>query len=104
MQKNKNADSVFLDREKERFQKTCSAIMERLGDDPLRYKRTFHSALFDSVFVAFARNLPVSSRDMKKRMEELKHDEQFQKFIESGTSDEESVRKRLTIAESVLFR
>ena len=82
---------------------TCSAITESLGSGPLRYKRTFHSAPLDSVFVAFAKNLPVKSKDMKDRMEKLKHDPQFQKSIESGTSDEESVKQRLARAESVLF-
>lgn len=103
MQKNKNGDQIFLDTEKERFHRTCSAIIESLGDDSLRYKRTFHAALFDSVFVAFAKNLHVPSRDMKRRMDELKNDLQFQKSIESGTSGEESVKQRLALAESVLF-
>ena len=103
MQKNKNADTAFLNKEKERFRTTCAAIMESLGNDSLRYRRAFHSALFDSVFVAFAKNLPVQSRGMKGRMEKLKQNPQFQKSIEARTSDEESVKQRLALAESVLF-
>ena len=103
MRKNKCAGPEFLNGEKERFNQTCSAIIERLGKDSLRYKRTFHSALFDSVFVAFAKNLQTPSRNMEKKMEELKSNPRFQKAIEHGTADEESVRRRLTLAESTLF-
>lgn len=103
MQKNKKASSEFLNAEKNRFRQTCSTIVECLGKDPLRYKRKFHSALFDSVFVAFAKNLQTPPQNMKERMERLKNDPQFQKAIEQGTSDEESVKQRLARAESILF-
>ena len=103
MQRNKRADPEFLNKEKERFCQTCSAIIERLGEDSFRYKLTFNSALFDSVFVAFAKNLQAPSQDIRKKMTKLKSNPQFQKAVERGTSGEESVKQRLMLAESILF-
>ena len=102
-QKYRNANKSFLNAEEIRFQDTCDKILQCLGENALIYKQGFHTALFDSVFVAFAKNLDMPTYDMTKKMAKLKNNQQFQDAIEQRTSDEESVKSRLALAESILF-
>ena len=103
MKKHGKDGEKFLKSEKKRFYQTCNMITECMGKDSLRYKLGFHAALFDSVFVAFAKNLHIPRQDMTEKMSTLKNDREFQEAIEERTSDEERVKRRLTRAESILF-
>ena len=102
-QKHRNADELFLNAEKIRFHSTCDKVLQCLGEYSFRYKQRFHTALFDSIFVAFAKNLNMPTYDMTEKITKLKDSQQFQDAIEQRTSDEESVKNRLTLAESILF-
>ena len=103
VQKHRHANESFLNAEKIRFQNTCDEILQCLGENPLCYEQGFHTALFDSVFVAFAKNPDMSTHDITKKMTKLRDNRQFQGDIEQGTFDEKNVKSRLALAESILF-
>ena len=96
-------NDIFLAEEKERFMKTCDVLIERLGERPLHPKGALNASLFDSVFIAFAKNLNSLPDNIGERFEMLKANEEFQIKIGGATTDPEVVQTRLRLAEEILF-
>ena len=107
MEKNQNPPDQFINDEKKRFIKTCKLIIETLGEQSLRSKYTLNPALFDAVFVAFAKNVERCPNDIKERFERLigtdDDGNKFKKLITDATTDTDVVKRRLTLANSILF-
>jgi len=103
MGKNRNPTEMFLAEEKERFIKICEILIDRLGKRPLHPKGALNASFFDSVFVAFAKNLNSIPGDIVERFEILKATEDFQIKIGGATTDPEVVQSRLKIAKEILF-
>lgn len=83
------------------FQDTMAAIRHHLGDKPFHLRAGINAAAFDSVSVAFGRNLNHIPADIGARYTRLKNDGDF--LFSSGTTDNRNVRARLRLAEATLF-
>lgn len=107
MEKNQNPSDRFINNEKKRFIKTCKLIIEKLGEQSLRSKHTLNPALFDAVFVAFAKNVEQCPNDIREKFERLMNtdddDNKFKKLITDATTDSDVVKRRLMLANSTLF-
>ena len=88
-------------------------MVESLGEKPFHVRRGLNAAVYDSVFNAFARNLPVVdkpklSKRTKKQLANkfrqlISKDRQYEEWTISHTTDQDIVPKRLERAENVLF-
>jgi len=104
MKKNRNPSDKLVEQERERFTKTCDLILSSLGEKPFNPRGALNTALFDSVFVAFAKHLDSSPDDIRARYEALKADGDFDRYTRSSTTDIEVVKGRLEKAEEILFK
>ncbi|OJW17115.1 MAG: hypothetical protein BGO49_08090 [Planctomycetales bacterium 71-10] len=84
------------------FEDMVRTIDSTLGAEAFRTKSTINAALFDAVAVGVAKRLaagPVSDpTDFAVQLQALKGNAEFVTFIESGTTSETSVAKRLALA------
>lgn len=103
MGKNRNPTDEFMRAERHRFEKACRAILDNAGSRPFHPRGFLNQAVFDSVFVAFARNADRCPDDMDRRLAALHADRMFQKHTTSSTTDPEAVSARLGLAEQILF-
>jgi hypothetical protein len=85
------------------FETTTEMVLKSLGPKPFHLTAGLNAAVFDSVFVAFARHVHDIPKDIKVRYERLKKDTGFQKDVSSSTTDVEAVANRLKLAEKFLF-
>jgi len=84
------------------FVPTIEVIHRALGDRAFRPKRALNAALFDAITVALARRLdrgPVKNATLiRERYDGLLVDEAFVASIETGTTHEDNVVRRITKA------
>ncbi|OGP55548.1 MAG: hypothetical protein A2Y65_00895 [Deltaproteobacteria bacterium RBG_13_52_11] len=85
------------------FLTTIKKVHDSLGKKPFHVKRGINVAAFDSVMVAFARSTLVPS-DVSLRYEQLKANPSYAETISSATTDELSVRRRIQLAQEILFK
>ena len=104
MKRNRNPDEKVIEKERERFTKTCDLILKTLGEKPFNPRGALNASVFDSVFVAFSKHLESCPSDIEKRYRDLNAEEEFSKFTRSSTTDVEVVKGRLEKAEEVLFK
>jgi hypothetical protein len=88
---------------KQKFTKTVIAVYEELGTKPFHIFRGINAAVFDSVMVAFARNTDYPD-DIRRRFNKLIKMESYLKTVSASTTDEDTVRERIRIAQEVLFK
>lgn len=99
----RNKQLVDNEKYKQKFTRTVTAIYEKLGTKPFHIFRGINAAVFDSVMVAFARNMDYPA-DIRLRFNKLIKMEDYLKTVSASTTDEDTVRKRLRIAQEVLFK
>ena len=104
MNQYRNPHDDFLQDEANRFKKTCNVIVEHLGKRPFNPKGALNPSIFDSIFIAFAKNFDQIPSNIVKRMNTLKNDEEFKKLTSRATTDYTTVVNRIELAENVLFR
>jgi hypothetical protein len=88
---------------KNQFNETTKAIHKNLGKRPFHIHRGINAAVFDSVYVAFAKKLNTIPDDITERYKKLIKDPQFLQYVTAGTTDDDVVKKRMELAEKVLF-
>jgi hypothetical protein len=84
------------------FKGTVDKVHGALGARPFHIKRGINAAVFDSVMVAFSKNDKVPS-DISKRYEKLLSNKTYAETIKAHTTDTDTVKQRLELAEEVLF-
>ncbi len=104
MESNRNPGDVRLQEMKHLFQNTMDAVLDKLGNKPFHVKAGLNAAAFDSIAVAFAKNLDNISDDIAERYKILLQDEDFINSISTATTDNLVVSKRITVAHRCLFR
>lgn len=92
---NKEFDAIFV--------KVSDNVYRALGEKPFHIRAGLNAAVFDGLFVAFARHPEQIPRDVKERFETLKAKEAFIDLIGSGTTDVDTIRERLRLADECLF-
>jgi hypothetical protein len=102
MDRNRDA-TLHLKTFEETFEKTVSAVYEKLGPNPFRMKAGLNAAVFDSVMIAFASNLSRIPADIKRRHKRLLRDNKYIQLVSKSTTDEKVVKKRIKIAREKLF-
>ncbi|GAA4300200.1 DUF262 domain-containing protein [Klenkia terrae] len=85
------------------FTETVQAIHEHLGRRPFHLYAGLNSSAYDSVFVAFARNLDQITDDVAQRYHDLSRSREFESLVRGGTTDVDQVRGRLRLVEQRLF-
>lgn len=103
MGRNLDPPDDFIRAERRRFEKTCRIMLGKAGNSPFRPNKFFNQAVFDSVFVAFAKHADRCPDDVSDRVKALHADPRFQRHTAPPAADEESVRARLALAERILF-
>lgn len=88
---------------KQKFTRTVIAVYEKLGTKPFHIFRGINAAVFDSVMVAFARNTDYPD-DIRRRFNKLIKREDYLGRVSASTTDEDTVRERIRIAQEVLFK
>ncbi|MEW6183591.1 MAG: DUF262 domain-containing protein [Bacillota bacterium] len=104
MRIHRNARRPFLENLKKSFSETCTNILSTLGEKPFHVRTGLNSAVFDSVMVAFSKNVDKIPRDVLFRYKELLTDDTYQKLISRATTDVENVVERFRLAEHYLFQ
>lgn len=85
------------------FRKTVGAVYDKLGPKPFHIARGLNAAAYDSVMVAFARN-EVIPADIRNRYNQLIKTDKFLEAVSSSTTDVDTVRQRINLANEVLFK
>lgn len=85
------------------FSETTKAIYNNLGERPFHIRRGINAAVFDCVYVTFARNLDNIPKDISRRYRRMVGREDFLKLVSAGTTDEDIVKGRINLAEKYLF-
>jgi hypothetical protein len=84
------------------FSESISFIHDSLGKEAFRYQKGIHTAIFDSVMIGVSKRLEIgpihSIEDFKVAYTNLLKDEKFFSYINTGTSDENSLLKRIASA------
>jgi len=87
---------------KNSFTRTIDAVYEKLGTRPFHIYRGLNAAVFDSVMVAFSKNLDYPS-NIRSRYNRLIKRKDYLEKVSSSTTDEDTVRERMRIAQEALF-
>ena len=104
MARYKNPDDRFLDEEERRFADVTRAVRNTLGSKPFNNERgQLRVPLFDSIFVAFARNIGRCPSDVNKRFSRLRSDPEFIKHAGKSTTSAGAIKGRLARAQEILF-
>ena len=105
METHRYPENSFLEQEKCRFEKTCDLIIKHLGSKrPLNSSGPLNAAVFDAIFVAFAKNCNSIPEDISGRIKSLVQNKEFIELVDSATTDPLTVNKRLRMANSTLFK
>jgi uncharacterized protein with ParB-like and HNH nuclease domain len=103
MSTNRNPSNDFIQEETSRFKNTCDLLIQQLGERPFNPKGALNPSVFDSIFIAFAKNLDSRQDDMKNKVQKLRESPEFKKYTSKATTDVDVVINRLALAEKQLF-
>jgi len=104
MSRHRNPSEKFLEDERHRFEKTCDTVLETIGPRPFNPRGSLNTAVYDCVFLAFARNQDRRPNNIEKRYHDLLVNADFRALTTAATTDVDTVRKRIEMAENALFR
>ena len=103
MSKNRNPTDEFVFEERTRFVRTCTLLLDAIGEEPLRQRGRINPSVFDSVFVTIAANPDAcNGGDLASRVERLRSDRQFIDATTRATTDPVTVSKRMNLARDML--
>jgi len=85
-----------------KFINTIKRIHEAFGPKPFHIKRGINVAVFDSVSIAFAESV-TTPRNIVRRFEKLLANPSYEETISSGTTDVDTVKRRVNLAQEILF-
>jgi hypothetical protein len=103
MHRHQNAPSEELAEMRALFQNTASTVLELLGERPCRIHAGINAAVFDSIFVAVARNVAAAREGtLADRYKRLLKDSTYGRYVNSHTTDTEVVRLRIAQAETAV--
>jgi len=103
MMLNRTPSREFIEQIKNKFQKTCDAVYSNLGEKPFHIRAGLNSSAYDSVMVAFSKNLDNIPSDIEERYSTLVKNEKFDNFTSRATTNVRTVKNRLELAEEILF-
>jgi hypothetical protein len=103
MAKHTNPESQMIENTKLVFRRTCEAVREHLGTKPFHVRAGLNTAVFDSVFVNFAKNMDHIPGNVRERYRKLIEREDYYKLTRDATTDVNVVNDRLELVRDALF-
>lgn len=85
------------------FEKTTKAVLISLGARPFHIRAGLNAAAFDSVYTAFSHHLDKIPEDIRKRYDALLENIEFNEATKGATTDNEIVKRRISLANQILF-
>jgi uncharacterized protein with ParB-like and HNH nuclease domain len=103
MKKNRDASEAALKAARDVFEHTCDVIVSSFGERPFHVRAGLNAAVFDAVMTAFSKHADSVPSDVSRRYQQLKATGSFQDATRSSTTDVDTVKERLRVAEETLF-
>jgi len=105
MKEHRRDDKDKLSEFEKLFTQTTDAVLDRLGPKPFNLRTGLNAAVYDAIYVAFARNLQNMSaqRKIKEKYAELCQNRKFLNLVSQHTTDEDNVPSRIRKANRALF-
>lgn len=104
MSSNRKADERTLRQWRKLFEETAQVAAEHLGRDAFRPERNLNAAVLDALLVGLASRLaagPLHNPDgLRAAASKLLSDATFLRAVSSATTNEESIRQRISLARS----
>lgn len=98
-----NLDTSNFERYEHNFVTAVENAVGKLGPKPFHIKRGLNAAAYDSVMVAFYRHWRQCPPDIDERYRNLLYNEAYLSYISVATTDVDTVKKRIELAEQRLF-
>lgn len=103
MKRFQDASPNTLDEMSEVFKNTTTVILQLLQDRPFHIRAGINAAVFDAMYVAVARHMTqAQGGSLRARYDRLLKTDEFVKCVSSNTTDTETVRKRISVAEKMV--
>lgn len=99
----KDISDVEISKKEELFKSTIESVNIHLGSRAFRPNRGINSAVFDSVMLAFAKNMNNVPSDIKDKYDRLCTNKEYIKYCGQSSGDNSSVRNRIQMANDYLF-
>ena len=96
------ADQRQIEEFESTFRETCNSVVKHLHDRPFHTSTRLNAAVFDSVMVAFSKNLDCIPDDIELRFRELLSNESFLHGIKSHTTDLSAIEARFGLANEMI--
>ena len=103
VRKNRDAPDEVLERSRQVFERTCNAVVEKLGRRPFHIRSGLNAAIFDAVMVVFSGHLDEIPEDVSDRYRSLVGNLDFDRNTRQRTTDVDSVRHRFDLVSQQLF-
>lgn len=85
------------------FKSTVDAVFSHIGSRAFRPNNGINSSVFDSVMLAFAKNMNNIPDDIKEKYENLVSNSEYIKYCGQSSNDKGCVRNRIQMANDYLF-
>ena len=103
MLKNRDPSKETLQSSRSLFERTCEAVVTKLGEKPFHVRAGLNAAVFDAVMTAFSNHLDSIPNDVLERYKKLIKDDEFDRNTRSSTTNVDIVQGRLRQAAMQLF-
>ena len=103
MKEMKNISDEEIRVKEELFKSTIESVHLHLGKRAFRPNSGINSAVFDSVMLAFAKNMNDAPVDIKDKYDRLCSNQEYIKYCGKSSGDNSSVRNRIQMANDYLF-
>jgi len=106
MRRNRMPPPEFIEELRKTFQNTCDIVISKLGEKPFHVRKGLNSSVYDAVMVTISKHLNNIPNNINERYKSLisYENDNFYKCTIRSTTDEETVRKRFSLAEEYLFK
>ncbi|MDP2920506.1 MAG: DUF262 domain-containing protein [Dehalococcoidia bacterium] len=102
MKENRNNKERF-EKYRSNFEGAVNYVVETLDSKPFHRQRGLNAAICDSVMVAFYHNLLNRKLDLREQYRKLLNNDSFDRYVSSSTTDVDTVKQRIKLAQQGLF-
>lgn len=99
----KNISDEDIHNKEQLFIKTIESVYANLGSRVFRPNNGINSSVFDSIMLAFSKNMSHIPDDIKDKYERLCSNKEYMKYCGQSSGDNSSVRYRIQMANDYLF-
>ena len=103
MRRWRHKDAATIAQMGEVFSQTCKSLVQHLGTRTFHVRAGLNSAVYDAVMLAFSSHLDSIPTDVKARYKKLVYSADFERRTRGSTTDVETVKERIRLANEKLF-